>query len=80
VCRAAPRYHPALRAAITRLDDGRPIADVCRDIAALADTLALPRPSYPHVRRLINEARELRAARHTVERMLRAAESRSLWL
>jgi hypothetical protein len=80
VPRAAPRYHPAVRSAVSRLDDGRPIAEIWRDVAALAEALALPRPSYPHVYRLIREARQLRAARRTVQAMIEGADCRRLYL
>jgi hypothetical protein len=70
---SAPRYHAAVRAAVSRLDDGsRPIADVWRDVAALAESLAVPRPSYQHVYRLVRESRDLRAARRTLQRLIAA--------
>jgi hypothetical protein len=80
VARAAPRYHPAIRSAVSRFDDGRPIAEIWRDVAVLAETLALPRPSYSHVYRLIRESRELRAARRTVQAMIQGTELRRLYL
>jgi hypothetical protein len=70
VPQAAPRYHAAIRAAVARLDDGRPVAEIWRDVAGLAEALALPRPSYPHVYRLVHASRELRAARCLVQAMI----------
>jgi hypothetical protein len=55
---AAPRIHPALRAALERLDRrGRPIAETHRRLGAVADLLGLPRPSYQRTRELVHEHR-----------------------
>ena len=72
---AAPRYHPAIHAAITRLDDERrPIAETARMVADLASSLGLPRPNYTHIRRLVHEGRELRRARRTLAAFLGSVE------
>jgi hypothetical protein len=47
-----------LVAATIRLDDGgTPIAETYRRVAALAEKLGLPRPSYESIRRLVHAAR-----------------------
>ena len=75
---SAPRYHPAVRAAVERLDDdSRPVAAVWRDVAVLADDLGLTRPSYTHVRRLVLVGRGLRSARRQVRELLREGASRA---
>jgi hypothetical protein len=49
--RIAPSIDDRLIAAITRLDDrAHPIAETYRRVAAVADDLKLPRPSYQQVR------------------------------
>jgi len=59
-------------AAIRELDDGREsIAEVCRRVGAVAATLALPRPSYVHVRRLVRRNRAHADARRTRRTALR---------
>ena len=55
---AAPRIGSILLAAIERFDDdGIPIAEVHRRVAALASDLGLSRPSYEQTRVLIHEHR-----------------------
>jgi hypothetical protein len=54
----APRICPMLLAGIERLDDdGVPIAEVYRRVAALASHLGLVRPSYEQIRTLVHEHR-----------------------
>jgi len=68
---SAPLYHPAVRAAIERLDDGHmTFAELWRAVANLADELGVTRPSYTHVRRQALAIRDVRAARRTVAAML----------
>jgi hypothetical protein len=74
---SAPRYHPAVTAAIERLDDGRmSFAELWRDVAGLADELGVTRPSYTHVRRRALVIRDVRLARRSVAAMLRRGERR----
>ncbi len=48
--------------AIRRLDDeSLPIAEVCRRVARYAEGIGLVRPSYVHVRRIVQSERERRA-------------------
>jgi hypothetical protein len=55
---SAPRYGRRLLEAIPELDDRRsPIAETWRRLGALADELGVARPSYGHVRRLVQEHR-----------------------
>jgi hypothetical protein len=55
---AAPRIGPTLLAAVARLDDEDvPIAEVHRRVAALANHLDYPRPSYEQIRVLVHEHR-----------------------
>jgi hypothetical protein len=75
---AAPRYHPAIRAAVIRLDDENvPIAETARRIGDLAASLGLPRPNYTHVRRLVHQERELRHARRALAALLRHTDRRT---
>jgi len=79
VTASAPRYHPAVHAAVERLDDGqRPVADVWRDVASLADELGVTRPSYTHVLRHVHAIREVRSARRTIAAMLGAERAGEL--
>ncbi len=48
----------------------QPIAEVCRRVGEVATRLALPRPSYVHVRRLVHAERERQdAERESREQM-----------
>jgi len=59
---AAPRIAWPLVAALPRLDgEGRSVADVWRDVGALAVSLGLPRPSYEQVRVLLRRERAIRS-------------------
>jgi hypothetical protein len=54
----SPRYSPRLLETIRALDDrSLPIAEVNRRVGRVAEELGIFRPSYPHVRRLIQEQR-----------------------
>jgi hypothetical protein len=67
VPRSAPRYDPRLLAAVRRLDDEQaPIAETCRRVGEVAAGLGLARPSYVHLRRIVNADRELRRARREI--------------
>jgi hypothetical protein len=60
---SAPRYDERIVAAIYALDDPRePIAETCRRVGRVAAQLGLPRPSYVHLRRLVQAERARRAA------------------
>ncbi len=55
---AAPRYDRRLVRAIRRLDDETlPVAEVCRRVGAFAERCGIPRPSYVHVRRIVQSER-----------------------
>lgn len=57
---SATRYDERLVEAIARLDDRDvPIAETCHRLAAFAESIGSPRPSYVHLRRLIVERRQL---------------------
>ena len=54
----APRIHPALLAALARIDRKRtPIAETHRRLGRLAERLGMTRPSYEQVRVLVHEHR-----------------------
>ena len=56
---SAPRYHPRILELIRALDDrSESIAEVCRRIAARAEAAGLTRPSYVHLRRIIQNERQ----------------------
>jgi hypothetical protein len=58
VPRSAPRLSAQLVAATANVDDGRrPIAETYRQVAAVAEALGLPRPSYETIRRVTHELR-----------------------
>lgn len=57
---SAPRIAQTLLEAIPRLDDGaRPIAEVCRQVGAVADSRGLTRPSYERIRVLVHLLRAI---------------------
>jgi len=65
-----PRIHDLIRA----LDrDEQPAAETWRLVAAGAERLGLPRPSYGHVRRLVRVERALRRLRAEAQRIMRDA-------
>ncbi len=66
--RIAPRYDERIVDAVLALDDrGQPLAEISRRVAAHVEDLGITRPSYVHLRRLIQAERqrqdEERAAR-----------------
>jgi predicted transcriptional regulator len=59
----APRYDRRILDAVRALDDRtRPIAETCRRVGDVAGRLNLPRPSYVHLRRMIQTERARRDA------------------
>jgi hypothetical protein len=54
---------PRLRELVAALDDDVPAAETWRLVAETAANMGLPRPSYPHVRRLVADERRRRQAR-----------------
>jgi hypothetical protein len=57
--RCAPRYDPRILGYITAAEDvSQPMAETCRQIAAYAESLGLPRPSYSHLRRFVRAERD----------------------
>jgi hypothetical protein len=55
---SAPRLDARLIAATANADNGRrPIAETYRQVAAVAEHLGLPRPSYEAIRRVAHELR-----------------------
>jgi putative intracellular protease/amidase len=60
VVRAARRYDPRILQLLAALDDrGESMAEVCRRVAAAAESLGLTRPSYVHLRRRLVAMRRL---------------------
>ena len=57
------------------LDDlGQPMAETCRRVGVVAESLGLFRPSYPHLRRFLVERREEeKAARERRRELLQIA-------
>lgn len=52
----APRYDPKILELATALDDRRePMAETCRRVGAVAESIGLTRPSYSHLRRFLVE-------------------------
>ena len=65
---------PRLRELVAALDeDGAPIAATWRLVGETAAKLGLPRPSYPHVRRLVAAERRRQAARRELRAILKEA-------
>jgi hypothetical protein len=59
--RAAPRYSPLVVEWVRELDDpDQSIAETCRRVAHRAESLSLPRPSYSHLRRIVQRERRWR--------------------
>lgn len=70
------RARPQLRALVAGLDeDGVPAAQTWRLVGEAAARFGLPRPSYPHVRRLVADERRRRAARAELRDVLKEAAS-----
>lgn len=67
---------PRLRELVAALDeDDSPVAYTWRLVAESAAHVGLPRPSYPHVRRLVSDERRRRRARKEVRDVLKEAAS-----
>jgi hypothetical protein len=65
---------PRLRELVAALhEDGTPMAATWRLVAETAANLGLPRPSYPHVRRLVIDERRRRRARAEFRDVIREA-------
>jgi hypothetical protein len=65
----APRYDARICELAAALDDpGAPMAETCRRVGAMAESLGLFRPSYAHLRRFLSEKR----AHERAERARRA--------
>jgi hypothetical protein len=65
---------PRLRELVAALDeDGAPAAATWRLVGETAAKVGLPRPSYPHVRRLVATERRRRAARDELRDAIREA-------
>ena len=65
---------PRLRELVAALDeDGAPAAATWRLVGETAAKVGLPRPSYPHVRRLVVTDRRRRAARDELRDAIREA-------
>jgi hypothetical protein len=56
-------------------EDGAPAAATWRLVGETAANLGLPRPSYPHVRRLVRDERRRRRARRELQDVVREAAS-----
>ena len=55
----APRYDVRIQELASALDDPfEPMAETCRRVAAVAESLGLFRPSYAHLRRFLVEKRD----------------------
>ena len=70
----APRYDARILELAAALDDPlEPMAETCRRVAAVAESLGLFRPSYAHLRRFLAEKRDeeraLRARREELRRI-----------
>lgn len=67
---------PRLRELVAALDEeDAPVAATWRLVGELSRNAGLPRPSYPHVRRLVAAERRRRAARAELRDVLREAAS-----
>jgi len=55
----APRLHPSLLAALTRLDSpDLPIAETNRRLGEVAELIGVPRPSYEQTRFYVHQQRQ----------------------
>jgi hypothetical protein len=73
---SAPRIHPALVAALERLDRrNTPIAETHRRVGRLADLIGQTRPSYEQVRILVHAHRRCRIAPSAGRILLEVATS-----
>jgi hypothetical protein len=67
---------PRLRELVAALDeDDTPMAATWRLVSETAANLGLPRPSYPHVRRLVLDERRRRRARSAIRDVVKEAAS-----
>ena len=67
---------PRLRELVAALDrDDTPVAATWRLVSETAANLALPRPSYPHIRRLVLDERRRRRARAEIRDVVKEAAS-----
>jgi len=67
---------PRLRELVAALDeDDAPVAATWRLVGDVTRNAGLPRPSYPHVRRLVAAERRRRAARRELRDVLKEAAS-----
>jgi hypothetical protein len=67
---------PRLRELVAALDeDDAPMATTWRMVGETAAKVGLPRPSYPHIRRLVQAERRRRAAHRELRDVLREAAS-----
>ena len=65
---------PRLRELVAALDeDGAPTAATWRLVGQTAMRAGLPRPSYPHVRRLVAAERRRRSARNELRELVKEA-------
>ena len=68
----APRYDPRIFELAAALDDANePMAETCRRVGAVAESLDLIRPSYVHLRRFLADKRDADAAARARRRELR---------
>jgi hypothetical protein len=73
---SSPSTRLRLRELVAALDeDGAPAAATWRLVGETAANLGLPRPSYPHVRRLVRDERRRRRARRELQDVVREAAS-----
>ena len=67
---------PRLRELVAALDeDDAPVAATWRLVSETAANLGLPRPSYPHIRRLVLDERRRRRARAEIRDLVKEAAS-----
>ena len=67
---------PRLRELVAALDeDDTPVAATWRLVSETAANLGLPRPSYPHIRRLVLDERRRRRARAEIRDVVKEAAS-----
>jgi hypothetical protein len=67
---------PRLRELVAALDeDDAPVAATWRLVSETAANLGLPRPSYPHIRRLVLDERRRRRARAEIRDVVKEAAS-----
>jgi hypothetical protein len=65
---------PRLRELVAALDeDDTPVAGTWRLVSETAANLGLPRPSYPHIRRLVQAERRRRRARAEIRDVVKEA-------